>query len=451
VKFKCPSCSTTLQTEDDLAGKTVRCPGCNSKVQVPDAPEGAASADNWADDSAPAPEPLEEGSFQPPQRIHRTGWAEADPANANPWLAMLIGAVGTAAWYGIVFALGKGRIYELFAMRGWVNYTETFVFFWALSILYLKWEKLRKQKRAFFLDVVPQDISPEINASTVTYFVDHLYELPARLRDSLIVNRLRKALQLFEVRQDTTEVTSLMGAQSEIDSARIAGSYALVKVFLWAIPILGFIGTVLGLSQALGALDIKDPTDPNAIKAAMSAVTNGMGTSFDTTLLGLVLAMFLNFPIAALSKMEDDNLTDVDAFCYEELLPRLNDQAATGMGKSLADGDTTAFVQALTRSVSDSQKEFLTDLRMLTRHVEEQAANLDKRAAAHADFVQNEFSKTMVKLRSEVSESVTASSDKAAEYVRTLASALQGLNGVLKDLGEKQVLIQQVKRGWFGR
>ncbi len=466
MKFKCPSCNTTLQAEPDDAGKTVRCPGCETKLQIPlvppplvavddkrnpdDAWDGVRDTDEPADEGVlGAAAPVLESSSSGP--IHRLGWAEADPANANPWLAMAIAVAGTGLWYALIFAVGKGRLYELFALRGWVNYAETFAFMWSLGILYLKWEKLRKQKRAFYLDVIPQDISPEINRETVTAFVDHLYGLPGRLRDSLIVNRLRKALELFEVRQDNSEVTAMMSAQSDIDSARIAGSYSLVKVFLWAIPILGFIGTVIGLSQALGALDIQDPTDPNAIKKAMSSVTNGMGTSFDTTLLGLVLAMFLNFPIAALSKMEDDNLTNVDAFCFEELLPRLNDKSHSETGKALADGDTAAFADALAKAMAESQNQLVADLRLVTKHVEEQARNLDKRADAHASFVQGEFAKTMIKLRTELTESVTESANKSTDYVRTLASALQGLNGVLRDLGEKQILIQQVKKkGWFG-
>jgi biopolymer transport protein ExbB/TolQ len=444
-----------------MSGKTMRCAGCDSKLQIPDfgPPAGVPAPTDIGNawDSEKGHETQDSDSpataqTATAQRPHRSGWEESDPTNANPWLAIIIGSVSTAAWYAIVHGIGRGRIYELFALRGWVNYSETWIFFWALGILYLKWEKLRKQKRAFYVDVLPQDISHEINRETVGGFIDYLYSFPARIRDSLIINRMRKALELFEVRQSNAEIGSMMSAQSDIDSARIAGSYTLVKLFLWAIPILGFVGTVIGLSQALGALDIKDPTDPNAIKAAMTAVTNGMGTSFDTTLLGLVLAMFLNFPIAALSKAEDDNLTDVDAFCNEELLPRLNDKQSGDLAGAMGGGDMGAFVQALATAMADAQNEFLKDLRSLTQRTEEQAQNLDKRADAHASRVANEFSKTMIDLRENLSSSVSDSVAKTTDYVRTLASALQGLNGVLKDLGEKQILIQQVKKkSWFQR
>ena len=57
----------------------------------------------------------------------------------------------------------------------------------------------------------------------------------------------------------------------------------------------------------------------------------------------------------------------------------------------------------------------------------------------------------MMKMREDVTGSITDSTTRASDYIRTLASGLQGLNNVLKELGEKQVLIQQVKKkSWFG-
>jgi len=59
--------------------------------------------------------------------------------------------------------------------------------------------------------------------------------------------------------------------------------------------------------------------------------------------------------------------------------------------------------------------------------------------------------KTMIQLRETFAESVNESVTKSTDYLRTLSTGLQGLNTVLRELGEKQVLIQQVKKkGWFG-
>ena len=78
-------------------------------------------------------------------------------------------------------------------------------------------------------------------------FIDNIYNVPLSLRDSLIVNRIRKALELFESRVNNGETAAFLNMQSDIDANRSSSSFSHVKVFLWAIPILGFIGTVMGL------------------------------------------------------------------------------------------------------------------------------------------------------------------------------------------------------------
>jgi biopolymer transport protein ExbB/TolQ len=466
-----------LKAEPESAGKIVRCPGCDTKLQIPEQlgapsepgmsapPPPSGVTPPGAGDAAPAPgQQLEESGTPETQQPYyertqsaRGGWEETDPANPNVWLGLAIGTVATLAWYGMVFPFGKGAygtpptdgmdyIHDLFIERSWVNYMETWFFFWALGILYLKMQKLRHQKTAMYLDVLPADISHEVNAQNVGTFIDSLYALPGRLRDSLMVNRIRKALELFETRQNNGEVANMMGSQSDIDSARIGGSYSLIKVFLWAIPILGFIGTVLGLSQAIGSIDLKNTEDIGKIMASISNVTSGLGTAFDTTLLGLVLAMFLNFPMNALAKAEDDNLNNIDAFCNEVLLPRLND------GGGIAGGDPAGMMDSLVRAVAGAQKEFLGDLDALSAKILEQAHNLDKRANAHQERVDMEFAKALNRMRDDFTNAVTDSVRSSTDYTRALASGIQSLNNVLSELGQKQILIHQVKKkGWFNR
>ncbi len=459
MKFKCPSCEMQLKAEPETAGKVVRCPGCNTKLQIPaipaseglpppasgglPTPSGFSAPSHEADshDHASHEEPAFEQARQ-----QRGGWEETDPTNPSTLMALLIGTVATVAWYGILFALpANSYIRQLFCDRTWVNYLETFFFFWAVGILYLKLQKLRHQKSALYLDVLPAELGGEVNSQNVAHFIDNLYALPSRLRDSMMVNRIRKGLELFEVRQNNGEVANMMGAQSNIDSARIGGSYALLKVFLWAIPILGFIGTVLGLSQAIGGIDLS-VMDVEKIMASMGGVTTGLGTAFDTTLLGLVLAMLLNFPINTLAKSEDDNLNNIDAFCNEILLPRLND------GGGIAGGDTGGLMDTLVKAVANAQKDFLKDLNILSAKMNDYAMNLDRRIDSHQERVQKEFTDAIMRMREDLTVAVKDSVKVTTDYTRGLATGIQSLNEVLKDLGAKQIIIHQVKKkGWFSR
>lgn len=466
MKFNCPSCHTQLKVEPEMAGKIVRCPGCNAKLQIPQisvpppdaaVPPPDVAADHFGDQAGSEPEPLLH-EHAGPSKPERQGWIETDPTNANMWVALAIGVVATGAFLGILLAFApppgvSSTQFNLmqYLANVWkghlpVNGLNTLFFFWAMAILYLKLEKLRHQRRALLLDVLPADLGGEISAQTVGSFIDHIYALPHRLRDSLMVNRIRKGLELFEGKQNVADAVTLMSAQSDIDSARIGTSYTSVKAFLWAIPIMGFVGTVLGLSHALLSLDFNNLEDVKAVIGVLKGVINGLGGAFDATLVGLVFAMTLNFPMNALAKAEDDCLNDIDAFCNEVLIPRLND------GGHIAGGDTAGMMDSLVKAVAGAQQEFLGDLNALSAKIAEQAHNLDKRAAAHQERVDTEFAKALMKMREDFTGAVTDAVRSSTDYTRALASGIQSLNKLLSDLGGKQVLIHQVKKkGWFGR
>ena len=444
----------SLKAEPDQAGKIVRCPGCNTKLQIPE--NIAPSPSEIPPPDAPGLENFENNYA--PQRPQRLGWKETDPTNPNGFVTFGIGIVITLAWFGIVYPFvpkpsipvsdytSMQWLGNLFFKHFTVSFMNTLFFCWAAAIIYMKVQKLRHQREALLLDVLPLEFGQEINSQNVEAFIDHLYNLPHRLRDSLMVNRLRKALELFEVRQSVSDVSGMMSSQSDIDSARIGGSYTMLKAFLWAIPLLGFIGTVVGLSHAIGGMSFGDMANVDAIVKSLSAVTSGLGTAFDATLLGLVLAVSLNFPMNALAKSEDEMLNDIDAFCNEVLLPRLND------GAGAANGDVSAIADSVLKGLAGAQKEFLVDLNELSKRMNDYATNLDRRSNAFQATVTKEFVTNMTAMRTEVEGALRDSMRLTSQYIAALETGVRGLNTVLKELGEKQVIVQQVKKkSWFSR
>ena len=443
-----------------MAGKLVRCPGCNMKLQIP-----ATLPDS--EEAAPEPTP---GIPQPTARgpmpkaapgtvPHRKAWKEEDPTNPNARLSFGIGLGLTLIWFAMVYPMqaaagkdsasftGAESLANLFYKHFTVSFMNTLFFCWAMAICFLKLQKLKRQREALLLDVLPVELGKEINASNVGRFIDHIYKLPVHLRDSMMVNRIRKALEFFEVRQNVGHVSAMMTSQSAIDGSRISGSYIILRAFLWAIPLLGFIGTVVGLSHAIGGMSFANVEDVSKIVGSLNAVTSGLGTAFDATLLGLVLAVFLNFPLNSLTKHEDEMLNDVDAFCNEVLLPRLNDGAGLGAGGSMG-----SVAESMVHAITGAQKEFLKDLNELSARMLDYTNNLDRRNDEHQQTVTREFVDNMSAMRGELENSLMQSMALTSQYISGLDAGVRGLNTVLTELGEKQILIQRVektKKGWF--
>jgi hypothetical protein len=219
-----------------------------------------------------------------------------------------------------------------------------------------------------------------------------------------------------------------------------------VKAFLWAIPIMGFIGTVLGLSHALLSLSFDNLEDVKAIIGVLKGVISGLGSAFDATLVGLVFAMLVNFPMNGLFKAEDENLNDIDSFCNEVLIPRLHD------GSGVAGGDQEAMMNHLVHAVASAQSDFLVDLNALSSTMLQYAENLENRSIEHQQRVSEDFSVALDRMREDLTVAVTDSVKSTTDHTRALAEGIGGLNSVLKDLGEKQVVINQtIKKGWFSR
>lgn len=424
----------SLQSEPSMAGQTVSCPGCSNRLQIPAEMQQAAGSGVGAG-----------------MQRKRGGWPETDPANVSAWRSLGYGMAAMLVVVGLLYTIRTSFVGVVFFSGGWVNYAEFVLFFWGLGILYLKNQKTKHQRDALLLDVLPKQLGGKINPANVGTFIDNLYRLPERLRDSMMVNRIRKALELFEVRTNNGEVAALMEAQSAVDANRIGGSYALLKVFLWAIPILGFIGTVLGLSFAMAGFGSTDLSDMEALKTAVGSITSGLATAFNTTLLGLILSMLLIFPMSAMQKREEDCLNDIDAFCHEHLLSRLNDGGTSGAEVNELISNPAAFAQMLSDFVV-AQQQLVQDLNSVSAVVQEVAGQLENRAAQHQQHVEQQFGAAVTRVTAQTSEAINSSALAVEKYIGGLALGIDTLNKTLTALGEKNVVLNvQPRRGWFGR
>ena len=105
--------------------------------------------------------------------------------------------------------------------------------------------------------------------------------------------------------------------------------YTLINVFIWAIPILGFIGTVFGIGQSIGEFSqfirgVETSELSTQMRSALSGVTQGLSVAFNTTFLALVGVIPVMLLSSTLRKGEEDLLLSVEEYCLEDLLPNLH-------------------------------------------------------------------------------------------------------------------------------
>jgi len=200
--------------------------------------------------------------------------------------------------------------------------------FWSITILIFKWRKFQKQQTSMLFDLLPESIGKDISQDNLAQFSKNVYDIPVDPGASFLIRRVMRGLEHYSVRGSSSEVGTMLSSQSELDNAAVGSSYSLLNVFIWAIPILGFIGTVQGLGDAVGGLSssLEGAADVESIKKSLGGITGGLGVAFDTTLVALIMSLFLKFPASWLQKKEEDLLNWVEEYCNENLLKRLQDE-----------------------------------------------------------------------------------------------------------------------------
>lgn len=571
-KLACPSCGKSLKVREELAGRKCKCPYCKSSVTVPmpsgidlglvdlaatdlgqfespaaqtpapaselpsvqtTAPQvgaGAAATPKAASSPTPRQETPKPAAQTAPSPEFVEGGKWTDSSNVSLLFSGLIGLGFTVAFLAAMLPFKSFYIGELFLARGWVPYVLVFLFGWSGAILFLKQQKLSRQKTAMLLDVLPTGISKDITIDTLDQYVEHVHSLPGEPGESYLINRVLRGLEHFRARQSTSETGTMMASQSEIDANNVTSSYTVLKVFIWAIPIMGFIGTVIGIGGAVAGFsgNLDASADVDKLKDSLNSVTGGLATAFDTTLIALVMSILIKFPTSSLQRSEESLLNWVDEYCNENLLRRLND-GRQGMGErggGSTGADAKLFRDAVESAMATQQAELESwierlkeigstvstqvadgweevNAKLLTaqeqwaeqhqkqqeeraaelrtqaeenaaeraQQEQERAAEIQRRQEEHAQLLQKQLDEmggiatgiqqTLSQLAEQAGtvqdtmlSSVSGSTETLQTHFSGLERGLTSLSGVLENLGEKQVLIQQVEKprsGWFRR
>jgi biopolymer transport protein ExbB/TolQ len=246
------------------------------------------------------------------------------------WFASLVhspllwGGLLSAAYYGALFGgLIDFPILLRFTAGHSVEFIVTVAFFIgvaALSVKALEVAKQRSVPQQHLLGPVPMGGQAVSDAASLLL---RLNDAPANLRGGYLLRRLREALDHLHRKGEAESLDNEIKYLSDLDALRAQHGYAFVRVIIWSIPILGLLGTVVGITSVFANLDLKH------FDASLPSVLDGMKVAFDTTGLALGLSMLLMFGQYFVDRSESALLSEVDARMNSELIGRF---ASSGGG-----------------------------------------------------------------------------------------------------------------------
>jgi biopolymer transport protein ExbB/TolQ len=131
-----------------------------------------------------------------------------------------------------------------------------------------------------------------------------------------LVQTLRAALWRYAGTGNVQNLSDAVESRIEALALRQDAENSMIRYLIWAIPSIGFIGTVRGIGQALSLAD-------KALAGDIAGMTNSLGVAFNSTLVALLISLFLMFIFHQLQRLQDGQLVDIQAYCDQYLVARI--------------------------------------------------------------------------------------------------------------------------------
>ena len=222
---------------------------------------------------------------------------------------ILTGLVLTVGLYALIaFGLLKTPFVERYFCSHPLEYVTTALFMIGMTILIGKLLRVSIEKVAFERPLV--DLDPDADAAeNVAAAIDHSLQRHSDiLRSTCLAKRWRDVATFLAGRNSAVGLDEHLKHLAELASERMADSYSLIRTITWAVPILGFLGTVIGITIAIANVT------PEQLDTSLGEVTGGLGVAFDTTALALALSIVLVFATFVVERSEQQILSRVEDF-----------------------------------------------------------------------------------------------------------------------------------------
>ena len=170
--------------------------------------------------------------------------------------------------------------------------------FWAFSILAYKAGATLQERALLQRELLPVREGTRILPDDAREYSRTLQALPEPDRRLLLPRVLLSGLERFGSTRSVQDVSSLSNSMLEAEGARLESEQAMIRYIAWAIPALGFIGTVRGIGLALNQAH-------RAVEGDIAGVTENLGTAFNSTLIALLISIVVMFLVHQLQLLQE--------------------------------------------------------------------------------------------------------------------------------------------------
>jgi biopolymer transport protein ExbB/TolQ len=187
---------------------------------------------------------------------------------------------------------------------------------WAFSILGYKGRAVYRQQQLLERDLLQLPDNLPIGTEDTRSLVDRIRSLPGQMQDWLLPRALLTAIERFAATRNVQNVSTAARDLCNSEGERLESELSIIRYIAWAIPSVGFIGTVRGIGDALGQAH-------RAVEGDISGVTASLGVAFNSTFIALVISIVLMFFVYQLQLMQERLVLDSERYVDSWLVRRL--------------------------------------------------------------------------------------------------------------------------------
>jgi len=201
-------------------------------------------------------------------------------------------------------------------MKDWEQESCVILMIWALAMIGYKYRVTREEQDELERDPVRVPEGMRILPEDTREYVRQLEGLPGAQQQSLVVRASKAALARFGATRNVQDVSEAGHAVCAAEAERLDSELSMIRYIAWAIPAIGFIGTVRGIGDALAEAH-------KAVTGDISGVTEGLGVAFNSTLVALLLSLVLMFLLHYLQLAQERLVLDTETYLDNRLLRNL--------------------------------------------------------------------------------------------------------------------------------
>jgi biopolymer transport protein ExbB/TolQ len=188
--------------------------------------------------------------------------------------------------------------------------------FWSFAIMGYKGFSLRRGRRLLDADLLRLPEGMKILPEDSRDYARQVEALPAEMRNELLPRALLSGLHRFGATRNIQDVSSAIHDVCELEFGRLDSELSMVRYVAWAIPAIGFIGTVRGIGEALQQAH-------KAVEGDVSGVVAGLGVAFNSTLVALGLSILVMFMLHQIQLRQERAVMDAERFLDENVVRKM--------------------------------------------------------------------------------------------------------------------------------